>query len=88
MPVVRYRIKFLLKHVIYAVLRNPSLKSRLLPLVKRFPDLYLRLKRVQYLSDNCFDGGDGVNLSEEGLTIYRELVAVLRSPKYLSGSDS
>ena len=88
MTAVRYRVKLFLKRVIHAVLRHPSLKNRLLPLVKRFPNLYVRLKRVQYLRDHRYVEGDGVVLSEEGLAIYRELAADLRSSDYRSKSDS
>lgn len=88
MRVVRYRIKILLKHVIHVILHNPLLKNRLLPIVKHFPNFYVRLKRIQYLGDNRNVERIGVVLSEEGLAIYRELVAVLKSSGFKSGSDS
>lgn len=95
MNVVKHKVKIFLKKVILAVLRHPGIKEKLLPFVRRFPGLYVRLKRIQYLGE-ISTGKDivltktekDIVLSEEGGTVYRDLKIILKSStKKRAGSE-
>ncbi len=77
MKLLKSKIKMLMKTMIRAVLGVPSLREGLLPIVKRFPAVYLRLKRINYSIDPNSNSRKDVVLSEDGLELYLDLKIVM-----------
>ena len=85
MKFIKSIIKVLIKKLVRTILRFPSLKERMLPVVQRFPTVYSRLKRIHYSTNTSLEANKEIVLSEDGLSLYRDLRIVLDSRSNRSG---
>ena len=83
MKVVKHYVKIILKKIMFHfVLPNPSLKEKLLPIVKRFPRLNEILKTIKYSQNNqnnLLPMKNEIPLYEESTIVYQELKSLLNS---------
>ena len=80
MRFLKSKIKMLLKKLIRMILHDSSLKERVLPVVRRFPNVYIRLKRFNYSTESISGEKNEIILSEEGSKVYHDL-KIMMTPR-------